>query len=192
LRQWPFLTYETLKLLPVYVALVAARAEPVVPSTLEMLENHFEHLEVATYTIVVVVAPQFCTSRPILLLERGMAVLTTPWPALFHKPTQAFPDRLALDAPVPLACFGPLVGKSEKGKCTRAPCRSVAAWRPLERNQRRFLGMHGEAETDEAFRQDCHHPAGIGKASQKTVALPPGEDVLDKPFVQAMMQEYIG
>ena len=69
---------------------------------------------------------------------------------------------------------------------------SMAAWRSLERNQRRFLGMHGEAETDEAFRQDCHHPAGIGKASQKTVALPPGEDVLDKPFVQAMMQEYIG
>jgi hypothetical protein len=63
--------------------------------------------------------------------------------------------------------------------------------------------MNGEAETDEAFRQDCHNPAGIGfalaaddkiigKASQKTMALHPGEDVLDKPFVQDMMQEYIG
>ena len=61
LRQRPLLTYETLKLLPVYVALVAARAEPVVASALEMLENHFEPLEVATYTIVVVGAPQFCT-----------------------------------------------------------------------------------------------------------------------------------
>ena len=58
-RQRPFQTYETLKLLPVYVALVAARAEPVVPSPLEMLENHFAHLEVATYTIVVVGAPPF-------------------------------------------------------------------------------------------------------------------------------------
>jgi hypothetical protein len=58
-RQRQFLTYKALKLLPVYVALVAARAEPIVPSTLEMLENHFEHLEVATYTLVVVVAPQF-------------------------------------------------------------------------------------------------------------------------------------
>ena len=132
-----------------------------------------------------------------------MAVLTTPCPALFHKPTQAFPDRLALDDPVPLACFGPIVGKSEKVKCTRAPCRSVVAWRPLERNQRRFLGMNGEAETGEAFRQDVHNPAGIGvalaaddkiigKATQKTVALHPGEDVLDKPFVQDLMQEYIG
>ena len=46
-------------LLPVYVALVAARAEPIVPSPLGMLENHFEHLEVATYTIVLVVASQF-------------------------------------------------------------------------------------------------------------------------------------
>ena len=58
-RQRQLLTYETLKLLPVDVALVAARAEPVVPSTLAMLENPFEHLEVATYTMVLVVAPQF-------------------------------------------------------------------------------------------------------------------------------------
>jgi transposase len=50
-RQRQFLTEETLKLLPVYVALVAARAEPVVPSTRDVLENHFEHLEVATYTL---------------------------------------------------------------------------------------------------------------------------------------------
>ena len=93
-----------------------------------------------------------------------MAVLTTPCPALFHKPTQAFPARLALDDPVPLARFGPIVGKSEKVKCTRAPCRSGSAWRPLERNQRRFLGMNGEAETGKAFRQDFHNPAGIGFA----------------------------
>src|SRR5215471_11153846 len=116
-----------------------------------------------------------------LLLERCMAVLTTPCPALLHKPPQAFPDRLALDDPGPLACFGPIVGKAEKVKCTRAPCRSVAAWRPLERNQRRLLRMNGEAEPGEAFRQDCHNPAGlgfalaadakiIGKARQKTVA----------------------
>src|SRR5262245_25664305 len=132
-----------------------------------------------------------------------MAVLTTPCPALFHKPPQAFPDRLALDDPVALACFAPIVGKSEKVKCTRAPCRLVAAWRPLERNQRRFLRMNSEAETGEAFRQDCHNPAGIdfaltaddkiiGTAAQKTSALHPGVDVLDQPFVQDMMQEYIG
>src|SRR5882672_8572071 len=132
-----------------------------------------------------------------------MAVLTTPCPARFHKPPQAFPDRLALDDPVSLACFAPIVGKSEKVKCTRAPCRLVVAWRPLERNQRRFLRMNGEAETGEAFRQDFHNPAGIGfaltaddkiigKATQKTAALHPGVDVLDNPFVQDMMQEYIG
>ena len=53
------LTHGILKLLPVYVALVAAPAQPVVPSTLGMLEDHFEHLEVATYTIVLVIATQF-------------------------------------------------------------------------------------------------------------------------------------
>ena len=90
-----------------------------------------------------------------------MAVFTTPCPALFHKPTQAFPNRLALDDPVSLACFAPIVGKSEEIKCTRTPCRWVAAWRSLERNQRRLLGMHGEAETGKAFRQNLHNPAGI-------------------------------
>ena len=132
-----------------------------------------------------------------------MAVFTTPCPALFHTPTQAFPDRLALDDPVSLACFAPRVGKSEKVECPRAPCRLVAAWRPLERHQRRLLRMNGEAETGEAFRQtsiirrasaSCSQPMMtiIGKAHQKTVALHPGVDVLDTPFVQDMMQEYIG
>jgi hypothetical protein len=132
-----------------------------------------------------------------------MAVRTTPCPALFHTPPQAFPDRLALDDPVSLACFAPIVGKSAKVQCTRAPCRLVAAWRPLERKQRRFLRMHGEAATGEAFRQDFPNPAGIGfartaddtiigKATEKTSARHPGVDVLDKPFVQDMMQEYIG
>jgi hypothetical protein len=132
-----------------------------------------------------------------------MAVLTTPCPALFHTPPQAFPDRLALDDPVSLGCFAPRVGKSENVTCPRAPCRWVAAWRPLERHQRRFLRMHGEAETGEAFRQDFHHPAGsgcartaddtiIGTATQPTSARHPGGDVLDNPCVQDMRQEDIG
>ena len=57
-RQRQFVTEATLKLLPVYVARVAARAEPVVPRTLGRLEDHCEPLEVATYTIVLVGAPQ--------------------------------------------------------------------------------------------------------------------------------------
>jgi len=56
-RQRQLLTEETLKLPPVYVARVAARAEPRVPSPLGRLANHFEPLEVATYTIVLVGAP---------------------------------------------------------------------------------------------------------------------------------------
>jgi hypothetical protein len=48
-------------LLPGYVALVAAPAEPVLPGTLGMLEGHFEPLEIATYTIVLVIAAQFQT-----------------------------------------------------------------------------------------------------------------------------------
>src|SRR5215471_2758640 len=132
-----------------------------------------------------------------------MAVLTTPCPALFPKPPQAFPDRLALANPVPLACFGPLGGQAEHVTWTRAPCRSLSAGRPLARHQRRLLRRHGAAATGEAFRPDGQHPAGlgfaltadatiIGTASQKTVALPPGADVLATPFVQDMMQEYLG
>jgi len=132
-----------------------------------------------------------------------MAVLTTPCPALFPKPPQAFPDRLALANPVPLACFGPLGGQAEHVTWTHAPCRSLSAGRPLARHQRRLLRMHGAVATGEAFRPDGQHPAGlgfaltadatiIGTASQKTVALPPGADVLATPFVQDMRQEYLG
>src|SRR5262244_499708 len=138
-----------------------------------------------------------------LLVERCMAVVSTPCPALFHKPTEAFPDRFALDDPVSLACFAPIVGKSEKVECPRTPCRWVTAWRPLEGKQHRFLRMHGEAEASKPLRQDLHHPAGvgfqrtaddeiIGKTCQKAPALHPGLHVFDKPFVQDMMQEYIG
>src|SRR5688500_13483859 len=93
-----------------------------------------------------------------------MAVCTTPCPALFHTPTQAVPDCLALEDPVSLACCAPIVGQSEKATCPRTPCRLVAAGRSLERNQHRLLRMHGEAETGEAFRQHVHHPAGLGFA----------------------------
>src|SRR5215471_11617892 len=138
-----------------------------------------------------------------LLVERCMAVVSTPCPALFHKPTEAFPDRFALDDPVFLACFAPIVGKSEKVECPRTPCRLVTAWRPLEGKQHRFLRMNGEAEASKPLRQDLHHPAGvgfqraaddeiIGKTCQKAPALHPGLHVFDKPFVQDMMQEYIG
>jgi hypothetical protein len=44
------------KLLPGDVAFVAAPAQPVWPRTLGLLDNDFAHLEVATDTIVLVIA----------------------------------------------------------------------------------------------------------------------------------------
>ncbi len=52
---------ESDKLLPVYVALVATPAQPVTPSTMGMPEDGFKHPEVATYTIILVIATQFRT-----------------------------------------------------------------------------------------------------------------------------------
>ena len=115
-----FLPYGLDKLLPVHLALVAPPAQPVSPSMLGMLEDDFKPLEVATYPIVLVVATQFRTECPVLLSQWFMAILTTPYPYPFHKPTQSFPDCLALDDPVPTACFGPIVGKSEKVECPLA------------------------------------------------------------------------
>src|SRR5688500_7745745 len=115
-----FLPKGTLKLLPVYVALVAASAQPVLPSSLSILEDHFEHLEIATDTRVLVIATQFRAQGSILLLEWRMAVVTTPCPAPFYKPAQAFPDCLPLDDPVSTARLGPIVGKSQNIECTRA------------------------------------------------------------------------
>ena len=56
-----FFRKEVDKLLPAYVARVAASAQPVAPSPLGMLEDHFEPLEIAPYTRVLVIATQFRT-----------------------------------------------------------------------------------------------------------------------------------
>jgi hypothetical protein len=174
-----------------------------VPRTLKRLERHFQHLDVATYTIVVVRATQFRAPGPILLLEGRMAVFTTPCPYPFHQPTQAFPGCLALDHPVSTACCGPLVGQSKKIDCPRTPCRWVSAWWLLARHQRRLFRMHGPAKTMQPFRQDIHHPLGIrleraanaaiiGTTCHKASALHPGLHVFDTPVVQDMRQEDIG
>jgi hypothetical protein len=156
-----FLPKGTLKLLPVYVALVAASAQPVLPSSPSMLADHFEPLEIATDTIVLVRAAPFRAQDPILLLEWCMAVLTTPCPDPFPQPAQAFPDCLPLDDPVSTARLGPIVGKSQKVACPLAPCRGGSAWRPLERKQHRLFGMHGQAKAMEALRPDVHDLMGI-------------------------------
>src|SRR6266436_8958791 len=91
-----------------------------------------------------------------------MAVFTTPCPYPFHKPSQAFPDRLPFDDPVSTARLGPIVGKSEKVKGPLAPGRLVTTWWPLERSQHRLFGMNGQAETGKPPREDFHHPAGVG------------------------------
>ena len=156
-----FLTHGTLKLLPVEVARVAASAPPVLPSSLGMLEDRFEPLEVATDTLVLVMAPQFRAQGPIRLVQWRMAMLTTPCPYPFHTPAQAFPDRLPLDDPVSTACLGPIVGKSQQVECPRAPCRGGSAWRPLERKQHRLFGMNGQAKAMKTLRQDVHDPVGV-------------------------------
>src|SRR2546422_4730934 len=135
--------YRIDKLLPVEVALVAASAQPVLPSSLGILEDRFEHLEVATDTIVLVMAAQFRAQGPILLVQWRMAILTTPCPYPFHKPAQAFPDRLPLDDPVSTACLGPIVGKSQKVECTLAVRRSLSTWRLFALDQHRLFGMNG-------------------------------------------------
>jgi hypothetical protein len=48
-------------LLPAYVAFVAASAQPIAPSPLGVLEDHFAHLAIATDTIVLVIATSFQT-----------------------------------------------------------------------------------------------------------------------------------
>src|SRR4029453_2150627 len=167
-----------------------------------MLTDRFKPLEVATYTIVLVIATQFRTEGPILLLPWRMAVLPTPCPDCSHTPAQSFPDRLALDDPVSTACLGPIVGKSQKVECPRAPCRGGSARRLFERNHCRLFGMHGQTEAIAPLWQDGQHPARvgfqlaadntiIGKTRHKAPALHPGLDILDKPCIQDMMQAYI-
>src|SRR6266702_1605554 len=159
-----------------------------------MLVDRFKHLEVATYTIVLVIATQFRTEGPILLLQWRMAILPTPCPDCSHKPAQSFPDRLALDDPVSTACLGPIVGKSQNVECPLAVCRSLSTWRLFALDQHRLFGMNGQTETTEPFRQDLHDPVGvcflleaddeiIGKTRQEAPTFHPRLTVLDNPFV---------
>jgi len=89
-------------------------------------------------------------------------MFTTPCPYLFHKPTESFPDRLALDDPVSTACLGPVVGKSEKVERTLAVRRPLSIRQLFELDQHRLFGMNGEPEPTEPFRQDLHDPARVG------------------------------
>src|SRR5262249_29182431 len=127
----------------------------------DLLEDRFEHLEVATDTLVLVMAAQFRAQGPILLVQWRMAILTTPCPYPCHKPAPAVRDRLPLDDPVSTACLGPRVGISQKVECPLAPCRGGSAWRPLERQHPRLFGMHGQAQTMKTLRQDVHDPVGV-------------------------------
>jgi hypothetical protein len=131
-----------------------------------------------------------------------MAVFTTPCPYPFHKPSQAFPDRLPFDDPVSTACLGPRVGKSETVKGPLAPGRLVTTWWPLARRPPRLCGMNGQAETGKPPREAFPHPAGvgfqrdaddkiIGKTRDKAPAWHPGVHVFAKPCVQDPMPAYM-
>ena len=157
----------------------------------------------ATDTIVVGMAAQFRAQGPLLLLEWRMAMLTTPWPYPLHNPAQAFPARLPLDDPVSTACRGPIVGQSKQVECALAPCQGGSVWWPLERTQPRLVGMHGQAQALQTLRQDGHDPVGVrfslaaadtilGKTRPQAPALPPGSNPLAQPFVQDIMQAYVG
>ena len=63
--------------------------------------------------------------------------------------------------------------------------------------------MNGAVETAKSLRQDRHDPLGIGfrlaaddeiigKTGAKTPPLHPGLHLCDKPFIQDVMQEYVG
>ena len=182
---------------------MATTTQPVSPSPPGMLKDGSQCLEVATYTMIAVIATQFRTQHPILLGQWRMAVLPAPCPYSFHKPAEALPTGLPLDDPVSTACFGPIVGTSEKVECPRAPGRVLTTQGLIARNQRRLFGMNGQTETVEPLWQDGHHPARvgfqlaaddeiIGKTSEKTPPLQAGLPLCDNPFIQDVMQEYVG
>ena len=81
-----FMSHRRLIRVPGEAALVATPAEPIPPRPPGMLTDRYQRIDIATYTIVVVIAAQFCTQRPILFGQWLMAVRTTPCPYPLHKP----------------------------------------------------------------------------------------------------------
>src|SRR6516165_2054411 len=164
---------------------MATTTQPVAPSPPGMLKDGSQCLEVATYPMIAVIATQLRTQHAVLLGQWRMAVFPTPCPYPLHTPAAALPTGLPLDDPVSTACFGPIVGTSEKVACPRAPGRVLTTQGLIARNQRRLFGMTGEVEAATPLRHDRHHPLGIrfrlaaddeiiGKTSEKTPPLQAG------------------
>jgi hypothetical protein len=90
----------SIELRPADPAFVAATVKPKPPGLLDVLIYDLKGFVVASDSKILVVPPQLRTQRPILLLDRLMAIYATPLPQRLHKSRQALAGCLLLYHPV--------------------------------------------------------------------------------------------
>ena len=95
------------------------------------------------------------------------------------------------------------MGQSQKIECAVPIGRRLAGVRFPERDQHRLRRMNGQTKAGKPLRQHGHNLPGIcfqlaandkviSKAKQEASALHPWPYFTLKPFIQHMMEEYIG
>jgi hypothetical protein len=94
-RKWKAIS-DFLELFPADPTFVAATAKPESPGLFGVFKYDLKGLIVAAYSKILVVTPQLRTQRSILLLDRLMAIFTTPPPQPLHITRQTLPSCFPL------------------------------------------------------------------------------------------------
>jgi len=132
-----------------------------------------------------------------------MPVVATPLPQRLLGTPEPFPGCSAFDDPKPPTCSCPVMGEAEK-RAWAVPMRpGLAGFGLPEHDQRRLRWMNTQAKAGKPLWSYAHDLLSvrfqraaddkvIRKTGQKAASLQPRLYLALEPFIQHMMEEYIG
>ena len=96
-------------LLPVQPVLRAPSSQPPLPHRFGVFINNFQHLVVASDTVILIVPAQLALQGLVLFHDVQVSVDSAPLVHSTQEAAQPFPLRLAFDGPSPVPGFIPVV-----------------------------------------------------------------------------------
>jgi hypothetical protein len=132
-----------------------------------------------------------------------MTVVATPLPQRLLGPPEPFPGCSAFDDPKPPTCSCPVMGEAEKRDCAVPMRRYLTGFGLPEYDQRRLRWMNAPAKAGKPLWSYAHDLLSvrfqltaddkvISKTGQEASSLQPGLDLVLEPFLQHVLEEYIG
>src|SRR5437588_225953 len=113
-------------LLPVQLVLRAPSSQPPLPHRFGVFINNFQHLVVASDTVILIVPAQLALQGLVLFHDVQVSVDSAPLVQSTQEPAQPFPLRLAFDSPSPVPGFIPVVVEpKERERPTSFPSSST-------------------------------------------------------------------